>query len=134
MQYLSPAVISQVQFSLAWQSPPICFVIALVLTAECFPTERPAFFAGAKRRNSWQSLTRVNKPNLMTDSASTLPTHEQTFLRTIKKTAVVLLLLLILDRSITAREVSRILQINYETARNYLKDLSSADLVNLTNR
>ena len=43
----------------------------------------------------------------MPPPTSILPTHEVMFLRGIKKTAVILLLLLRLDRPITAKEVSQ---------------------------
>jgi predicted transcriptional regulator len=68
----------------------------------------------------------------MPTPTSILPNHELTFLRAIRKTAVVLLLLLQLKDPITARDISHILEINYETARNYLKDLTHASLVTRT--
>jgi len=65
--------------------------------------------------------------------SSILPSHEVMFLRSIKKTAVVLLLLLRLDRPVSAKEVSQILDMNYETTRIYFRHLSSANFVTKTN-
>ena len=63
---------------------------------------------------------------------SNLDTNEVMFLRGIKKTAVILLLLIRMDRPITAREVAHILDISYTTICIYFRHLSSANFVTKT--
>ena len=63
---------------------------------------------------------------------SNLDTSEVMFLRGIKKTAVILLLLIRMDRPLTAREAAHILDINYGTICTYFRHLSSANFVTRT--
>ncbi len=63
---------------------------------------------------------------------SNLDTSEVMFLRGIKKTAVILLLLIRLDRPLTAREAAHILDITYATICTYFRHLSSANFVTKT--
>jgi DNA-binding transcriptional regulator YhcF (GntR family) len=63
---------------------------------------------------------------------SNLDTSEVMFLRGIKKTAVILLLLIRMDRPLTAREAAHILDINYTTICTYFRRLSSANFVTKT--
>ncbi len=63
---------------------------------------------------------------------SNLDTSEVMFLRGIKKTAVILLLLIRMDRPLTAREAAHILDITYATICTYFRHLSSANFVTKT--
>ena len=63
---------------------------------------------------------------------SNLDTSEVMFLRGIKKTAVILLLLIRMDRPLTAREAAHILDITYATICIYFRRLSSANFVTKT--
>ena len=63
---------------------------------------------------------------------SNLDTSEVMFLRGIKKTAVILLLLIRMDRPLTAREAAHILDITYGTICTYFRHLSSANFVTKT--
>ena len=63
---------------------------------------------------------------------SNLDTSEVMFLRGIKKTAVILLLLIRMDRPLTAREAAHILDISYTTICIYFRHLSSANFVTKT--
>lgn len=53
-----------------------------------------------------------------------LTVSQQEILCSLRKTAVVLILMFQLDRPVRAKEVSSLLRIDYETARGYLSDLS----------
>ena len=58
-----------------------------------------------------------------------LPTQEILLLRGMRKTAVALILLLRINKPVRATEVARLLDINYETARIYLRQLVETGLV-----
>jgi len=58
-----------------------------------------------------------------------LPTEEVHMLRSLKKTAIVLLLMLRLDRPISRNQIAAILDIHVQTARDYLRQLSAAGIV-----
>ena len=53
-----------------------------------------------------------------------LPPPEVATLRSIKRSAIVLLLLIRLDRPVTAKHLSEILAIDYQTTRKYLHELN----------
>jgi len=63
-----------------------------------------------------------------------LPTEEVHMLRSLKKTAIVLLLMLRLDRPISRNQIAAILDIHVQTARDYLRQLSAANIVAHTNQ
>lgn len=58
-----------------------------------------------------------------------LSTHELTLFQTIKKTAIVLILMLKLDRPLGEKELSTLLSINQSTARAWLRDLAENELI-----
>ncbi len=58
-----------------------------------------------------------------------LPTAEVNTLRSLKKTCIVLLLMIRLDRPLSRNQIAAILDIHVHTARQYLRQLSAASLV-----
>lgn len=63
---------------------------------------------------------------------SNLTQQEILILRSLRRTAIVLLLMFRLDRPVNAREVSQILAIDYTTSRKYLSELSNLQLITHT--
>lgn len=61
-----------------------------------------------------------------------LPPAELAAFRSIKKTAVIVLLLIRIDRPVAAKQIAELLDMDYETTRRHLRSLANAGLVTET--